>query len=1202
MHPPRSSGATARSGSGVNPPAVVSYDADHEHPGGGKPLRSAVNVLPGRRSLPAAVVLIVVVLLGSALWVPTDHGSNASPQASPYSSLSTPAPVPVDPGMGGINRVSGDPVTPLPDDWPMFMDGLTRDGANLNESDLSPRDAQNLSVLWKYNASWVIAATPVVADGTVYVGDWSGNETALNESTGEVEWQTNLGTTYDANCSIYSQGITSTPTIEDGTLYVGGGGPVKGGLNYWYALNAATGQEEWNISTGFASVGDYNWGSPLIYNGYAYIGTASDCDEPLIHAGLWQVNLTSHQILHYFNTTPPRATGSSIWSSPSLDPLTNTIFVTTGNGPSENRSYADQAIALNATTLAVVSNWSIPAGPLRIMDGDFGATPTVFHTARGQTLVEATDKDGWAYAWNASDLNSGPLWMDDVAKSSNCPECGGGSVSSAAFDGTTLFVAGGKTNISLNGGPENQSLPNYAGGVRAVDPLTGAYLWQHAAPGAVIAPLTYADGLVIDGAGNTLEVLDAANGTPLFTYTFPRLDGVSSVVYGAASVADGCIFASGSGLPNLTSDKGGEVVAFGLPGSSCQPPIESQWTHLSPSDSPSPRYGGAAATGPSNGSSILFGGENGTGFFGDTWGYRQGVWTPLTLSTAPGARSDAALAYDPEDNSFLLFGGHDATTTFGDTWMFANGTWTQLTPAAPPPPRSGAALGYDPPAHELVLFGGLGDSGVLGDTWAFANGQWTPLSPGPPARTGATLVYDAADGYLLLTGGENGQASFSDSWSFGAAGWSPLAPNPSPAPRAGAAGAYDPVEPGLVYVDGELEGSSGTQLFNQTWEYSGGDWALAVTPTAPSARLGAAGFYDAGEGVFVLFGGLAGTTPLGDTWIFQTELSVFQVASSPAHVDAGVSAQFTATIHGGLGPFTYQWSFGDGTTSAEASPEHTFSAPGNYTLNLTVQNPNGSATISELYSVHADPTVALVIRPPATDVDANTSFQADVTGGWGPYTYTYAGLPTACSGANAEEVWCAPGGTGTFHPSVSILDASGLTALSAAVSLTVNPVLVMTVASSTTHPLTGHRFWLNVSISGGTPDFTYSYSELPLGCPPANVSSLSCIPAVPGDYVVTVSVLDSAGVTVSQTVTLSVTSHPPSAAIGLKTLLEVGGGIGAGLLILLAVAMWYRRRSRRPRLVATPAHVGAETAPASGSMAPTLSSESRPPGGGGAPP
>ena len=47
---------------------------------------------------------------------------------------------------------------------------------------------------------------------------------------------------------------------------------------------------------------------------------------------------------------------------------------------------------------------------------------------------------------------------------------------------------------------------------------------------------------------------------------------------------------------------------------------------------------------------------------------------------------------------------------------------------------------------------------------------------------------------------------------------------------------------------------------------------------------------------------------------------------------------------GGTGPFTYAWDFGDGGTSAEASPTHTFSGPGTYPVTLTVTDGTGATS------------------------------------------------------------------------------------------------------------------------------------------------------------------------------------------------------------------------------------------------------------------
>src|SRR5258708_30883988 len=78
------------------------------------------------------------------------------------------------------------------------------------------------------------------------------------------------------------------------------------------------------------------------------------------------------------------------------------------------------------------------------------------------------------------------------------------------------------------------------------DPATGNILWEHGPIGLVIAAITYDNGLIIDGAGTTVEVLDAATGTRLYSYQTGQL------IYGAASVSAG-IIVMGSGDTNIYS-------------------------------------------------------------------------------------------------------------------------------------------------------------------------------------------------------------------------------------------------------------------------------------------------------------------------------------------------------------------------------------------------------------------------------------------------------------------------------------------------------------------------------------------------------------------------------------------------------------------------------------------------------------------------
>jgi surface-anchored protein len=85
------------------------------------------------------------------------------------------------------------------------------------------------------------------------------------------------------------------------------------------------------------------------------------------------------------------------------------------------------------------------------------------------------------------------------------------------------------------------------------------------------------------------------------------------------------------------------------------------------------------------------------------------------------------------------------------------------------------------------------------------------------------------------------------------------------------------------------------------------------------------------------------------------------------------AAAFRADVTGGIAPLVvtfedassgsidaWQWDFGDGNTSAEPSPTHTFMQPGDYSVVLTVTGPGGSSSTagSGTIAVHALPPVA----------------------------------------------------------------------------------------------------------------------------------------------------------------------------------------------------------------------------------------------------
>ena len=338
--------------------------------------------------------------------------------------------------------------------------------------------------------------------------------------------------------------------------------------------------------------GHYNWSSPLLYNGYVYIGIASLGDCPLVQGQLLQVDLTTHQIVNTFNAVPTGQVGAGIWTSPSVDPTTNTIYVSTGTEGQEPTSTQPQSVAmvaLDASTLALKSTWQVP-GANATFDYDWGNTPLVYADANNNPLVTAFNKNGYVYAFNRTNLAAGPVWQQQIARAGGSPQHGDASVSSPALGGGRLYMAGGD---------DHHRRHKLCGlGTRA-DPTTGSILWQRGEAGPVFPALTYANGLVIDGQGSTLEVLDAASGASLYSYT------TGNTIYGAPTVLNGRIFVGSNdgnlyafGAPNLvpspTATATGTVVA---------PPQYAQGNNAVPQSSQSSvtvKYAQAQAVGDLN--------------------------------------------------------------------------------------------------------------------------------------------------------------------------------------------------------------------------------------------------------------------------------------------------------------------------------------------------------------------------------------------------------------------------------------------------------------------------------------------------------------------------------------------------------------------------------------------------------------------------
>ncbi len=100
-----------------------------------------------------------------------------------------------------------------------------------------------------------------------------------------------------------------------------------------------------------------------------------------------------------------------------------------------------------------------------------------------------------------------------------------------------------------------------------------------------------------------------------------------------------------------------------------------QWTRLDLATQPVLRFDAAAAFHPGLGQAYLFGGFGNGRYLRDTWSWDGAAWTmvPTVVNrviVAPLQRENHSMTYFPPTGRIILFGGDNRTTEFSDTWSF----------------------------------------------------------------------------------------------------------------------------------------------------------------------------------------------------------------------------------------------------------------------------------------------------------------------------------------------------------------------------------------------------------------------------------------------------------------------------------------------------------------------------------------------------
>ena len=379
------------------------------------------------------------------------------------------------PRMVDATGCAGHPQGGTPTDPQVGLSAWTSfDGALGNSESVQP--SQNFSASWRFTTGSPVVTAPAVANGVVYVGSMDTCAYALDAKTGKLLWS------FAANNQLMSQ-----PLVADGRVYLASGNKgfvsdIRGtGQNGIYALNAATGREEWF----FPTVGE-NMPTPTYDNGVIY------------EAG-------GGKIFYAINAV----TGKLLWDVPdgAIDSMSSPKIV--GNIAVFGQCLPCQVSGINIQTHQVA--WTLPlpqagsgvddntpavSGNTVYMQAPEGA---VFKQIVEMAIDASTGQVVWQRVLGTDTLNA----AQRAAGNGELKSLGGEEVGVASVVGNRLYAG-------------TPGIPD----LWALNATTGQVLWQTSLRQAVRTP-PLVQGQTIYATGNsTLFQLSAATGALVQARTY----------------------------------------------------------------------------------------------------------------------------------------------------------------------------------------------------------------------------------------------------------------------------------------------------------------------------------------------------------------------------------------------------------------------------------------------------------------------------------------------------------------------------------------------------------------------------------------------------------------------------------------------------------------------------------------------------------
>ena len=312
---------------------------------------------------------------------------------------------------------------------------------------ISAEQVPNLKVKWVFGLPMDFRVSqPTVVGGRVFIGSLQGRIYSLDAKTGCLYWSVKTDSGVRATMVVDSLPGTTPPR------YVVYAGDAAANV---YALDARTGQELWKVDVDDHPLARIT-GTPQTHANRLYVATTS-LEELAGAAPTYECCTFRGKVmaLNRFNgklvwkaytiPEPPAPvrknaigvqlwgpSGATVWSSPTLDPERNRLYVTTGDNYSDPASLTSDAVmafdmrsgaALWSKQFTVGDAWNVACEigddtncpQARGPDLDFASSPILRILPDGRRIILAGQKSGVMHAIDP-DRNGEILWQERVGK------------------------------------------------------------------------------------------------------------------------------------------------------------------------------------------------------------------------------------------------------------------------------------------------------------------------------------------------------------------------------------------------------------------------------------------------------------------------------------------------------------------------------------------------------------------------------------------------------------------------------------------------------------------------------------------------------------------------------------------------------------------------------------------------------------------